>query len=189
MSFLKITRLEPCRVVSFHVRDFLKPEDEVFSHFRQWIEANGLAPAGRLPPVLGFNNPWGPAGEPRGYEILFPLPDSEDVVLSGVVVKDFPGGLYAVATVPGLDVIPEYAAQLRATIDSHPRYVTAYPADYRHGVDPSPELEMVYTPMAQKAANFVLDYFIPIEETAQAASQSAREEPCPRGRQSDKQRS
>ena len=85
--------------------------------------------------------------------------------LSGVAVKDFPGGLFGVTTIPGIDVIPKYAARLRHAIDSHPKYATAYPEDYRHGVDPSPELEMVYTPNAQRAEDFVLDYFIPIVET------------------------
>jgi len=39
-----------------------------------------------------------------------------------------------------------------------------YPEDYRHGVDPSPKPEMVYTPKAREASEFVLDYFIPIRE-------------------------
>jgi hypothetical protein len=31
-------------------------------------------------------------------------------------------------------------------------------------VDPSAELEMVYTPHAQRMEDFVLDYFVPIRE-------------------------
>ena len=164
MNVLKITRLEPCKAASFHFRDSLTPEHDVFDLFRQWAEAKGLLPRLRMLPVLGFNNPWGPEGEPRGYEILCFVDRLGDVDLSDVTVKDFPGGLFAVATIPGIDVIPEYAQQLRQAIGSHPRYEWNYPDGYRHGVDPSPEYEMVYTAHAHKAEDFVLDYFIPIAE-------------------------
>ena len=53
------------------------------------------------------------------------------------------------ASIPGLDVILQYAQQLRQAIESHPRYVLDYPTGFRHGVDASAELEMVYTPNAQ----------------------------------------
>lgn len=164
MNVLEITRLEPCKVASFHVKDSLTPEADVFKLFRNWAEANGLLERHRFLPVLGFNNPWGPEGKPRGYEIWSFLEGLGEVDLSDVTVKNFPGGLFAVTTIPGIDVIPEYAQQLRVAIDAHPRYATAYPEKYQYDVDPSPELEMVYTPNAQRAEDFVLDYFIPIKE-------------------------
>jgi DNA gyrase inhibitor GyrI len=166
MNPIKITRLEPGKVVSFHVKDSLQPEKEVFERFHEWAEANGLPETHRYLPVLGFNNPWGPEGKRRGYEILCFLEGLGDVDLSGVTVKDFPGGLFAVTTIPGLDVIAEYGRQLRRAIDSHPRYAMDYPEHHRCEVDPSPELEMVYTPKAQRPDDFVLDYFIPIKEIA-----------------------
>ena len=166
MNVLKITRLEPCEVASFHVRDSLEPEHEVFDRFQQWAEARGLLPRLRFLPVLGFNYPWGREGELRGYEILCFVDRLGDVDLSDVTVKDFPGGLFAVTTIPGIDVIREYAPQLREAIRSHPRYEVDYPKGYRHGVDPSPEYEMVYTIGPQKGAFHVMDYFIPIRERA-----------------------
>lgn len=164
MNILKITRLEPCKVASFHVKDSLSPEDEVFTLFNAWAEENGLLEKHRFLPVLGFNNPWGPEGKSRGYEILCFLEGLGDVDLSGVTVRDFPGGLFAVTTIPGIDVIPQYAQQLRQSIANHPRYAPDYPANYRCETDPSPEYEMVYTPRAQNFEDFVLDYFIPIKE-------------------------
>ena len=47
------------------------------------------------------------------------------------------------------------------------RYELNYPKNYRHGLDPVPEYEMIYTPHARKPEDFVLDYFIPIKEKAQ----------------------
>ncbi|MCP4754897.1 MAG: GyrI-like domain-containing protein [Proteobacteria bacterium] len=167
MNLLKITRLEPCEAVSFHIERSIHPEDEVFAQFHEWSEAKGLLEKLRFVPVLGFNNPWGSEGNPRGYEILCFLAEFEDIDLSNAILKNFPGGLFAVTTIPGLDVIPEYAQRLRRAVDSHPRYATSYPENYRHGVDPSPELEMVYTPQAQRPEDFILDYFIPIKEIAQ----------------------
>ena len=166
MNILKITRLQPCRVASFHVTDSLTPEDEVFALLGKWAEANGLLEKHRFLPVLGFNNPWGPEGEPRGYEIWCFLEGLGEVDLSGVSVKEFKGGLFAVTTIPGLDRIPKFAQQLRRAIDAHPRYATDYPPDYRHGVDPVPEFEMVYTPNARRAEDFALDYFIPIKDNS-----------------------
>jgi DNA gyrase inhibitor GyrI len=164
MNVLKITRLEPGRVASFHVKDSLTPENEVFALFRAWAEANGLLEKHRFLPVLGFNHPWGPEGEPRGYEIVCFLEGLGEVDLSGVAVKQFEGGLFAVTTIPGIDVIRQYAQELRSAIEAHPHYAADYPDGYRHRIDPVPEYEMVYTPNAQRMEDFVLDYFIPIRE-------------------------
>ena len=167
MNVIKITRIEPGRVVSFHIKDSQSPEDEVFRLFNTWAEANGLLDSHRFVPVLGFNNPFGLEGKSHGYEIWCFLDRLGEVDLTGVTIKNFPGGLFAVTTISGLDLIPSFAEQLRNTIEQHPQYKLNYPDDYRHGVDPSPEFEMIYTPKARRADEFVLDYFIPIKEVRQ----------------------
>ena len=174
MHILKITRLEPGKVVSFHVRDSRAPEEEVFARFHTWAAANGLLERHRFIPLLGCNHPWGPVGEPRGYEVWCYLDGLGDVEVSGHQFTEgtawvqgllyFSGGLYAVTTIPGIDVIPEYAQRLRHAVEAHPRYTANYPEGYRHGIDPVPELEMVYTPRATQPEDFVLDYFVPIRE-------------------------
>jgi hypothetical protein len=165
MNILKITQIGPGKVASFHIKDSLRPEDEVFRLFQSWAGTSGLLESHRFVPVFGFNNPWGPQGKPRGYEIWCFLDRLGQLDLSGVTVKDFPGGLFAVTTIPGIDLISRFAPELRRAIEQHPHYELDYPTDYRHGVDPSPEFEMVYTPKAQERDEFVLDYFIPIRRT------------------------
>ena len=166
MHVLKITRLDPGKVVDRNSQSWPAFEDEVFTEFRTWAESTGLLAKHRFVPLLGFNHPWGPEGEPRGYEIWCFVDGYDDLDLSGLVVKDFPGGLFAVTSIPGLDVIPEYATALRQAVEAHPEYALAYPEGYRHGTDPSPEYEMVYTPRAQRMEDFVLDYFVPIRRVS-----------------------
>ena len=167
MNVLKITQLEPGKVASFHVKDSLSPEDEVFALFDSWAQENGLPDSHRFVPVFGFNNPWGQEGEPRGYEIWCFLDSLGEVDLTSATVKDFPGGLFAVTTIPGIDLIRRFAPELRRTIEEHPRYDMDYPSEYRHGVDPSPEFEMVYTSNTEGSGYCILDYFIPIKEVGQ----------------------
>lgn len=163
MSFIKVTRLEPCRVASFHVADSLTPEEEAYSLFLSWAESKGLLPEHRFIPLIGFNNPWGPIGEKRGYEFWCVLDNLGDVDLSGMVVKEFPGGLYAVITIAGLDRIMPGIKLIHRWVKDHPKYATNYPDGYQHGRDPSPEYEVAYT-MQQKAEEFILDYYVPIKE-------------------------
>lgn len=88
MSFIRVTYLEPCRVASFHVTDSLTPEEEAHSLFLVWAESKGLLPEHRFIPLIGFNNPWGPLGEKRGYELwcvlddpgVRPAPDTPDLL-------------------------------------------------------------------------------------------------------------
>ena len=162
MLIFKTTQLEECRVASFHVSNSLAPEDEVFALFGAWAEKNSLFETYRFIPTLGFNHPFGEIGQKRGYELWVFIDRIHEADLSGLTIKTFRGGLFAVTTIPGLDLIPEYSRRLREAVDAHPLYETDYPADYRHGIDPCPEYEMVYTPNATREQDFILDYFIPI---------------------------
>jgi len=164
MSFIRVTYLEPCRVASFHVTDSLTPEEEAHSLFLAWAESKGLLPEHRFIPLIGFNNPWGPLGEKRGYELWCVLDDPGDIDLSGTIVKEFSGGLYAVITIPGLDRIMQGIESTHRWVKHHPKYETNYPENHRHGIDPSPEYEVVYTWTTQKPEEFILDYYIPIKE-------------------------
>ena len=164
MSFIRVTYLEPCRVASFHVTDSLTPEEEAYSLFYEWAERKGLLPEHRFIPLIGFNHPWGPVGEKRGYELWCVLDNLGNIELSDTIVKEFSGGLYAVVTVPGLDRIMQGIQLIHQWIKEHPKYETNYPEDYKHGVDPVPEYEVIYTPIASKPEEFILDYYIPIKK-------------------------
>ena len=117
-------------------------------------------------PLIAFNNPWGPEGEKRGYEIWCVLDDLGDIDVSDAVVKELSGGLFVVITIAGLDRIMQGIEMAHEWLKRHPKYQANYPGDYRHGVDPTPEYEVVYTPNEEKPERFILDYYIPIRETA-----------------------
>ena len=99
MSFVRVTYIEPCRVASFHANNSLTPEEDAYSLFGEWAEGKGLLPERRLIPLIGFNHPWGPEGERRGYELWCVLDNLGDIELSDTIVKEFSGGLYAVNTI------------------------------------------------------------------------------------------
>jgi DNA gyrase inhibitor GyrI len=164
MSFIRVTYLEPCRVASFHVTDSLTPEEEAHSLFLGWAERKGLLPEHRFIPLIGFNNPWGPVGEKRGYELWCVLDNLGDIDLHDTIVKEFSGGLYVVITIPGLDRIMQGRELANKWLKDHPKYETNYAESYRHCIDPSLEYEVVYTPTAEKPEDFILDYYIPIKE-------------------------
>ena len=164
MSFIRVTYLEPCRVASFHVADSLTPEEEAYSLFNEWAERKGLLPEHRFIPLIGFNHPWGPVGEKRGYEFWCVLDNLGDIELSDTIVKEFSGGLYAVVTIPGLDRIMQGIQLIHQWIQEHPKYETNYPENYKHGIDPVPEYEVIYTPVTSKPEEFILDYYIPIRQ-------------------------
>jgi len=141
------------------------PEEEAGSRFRGWAEKRGLLPEHRFIPLIGFNHPWGPEGAKRGYELLCVLDGLGDIDLSDTTVKEFPGGLFAVLTIAGLDRIMQGIETAHQWLKTHPKYEANYPQDYRHGIDPSPEYEVVYTANEERPEAFILDYYIPIRET------------------------
>lgn len=164
MSFIRVTYIEPCQVASFHVINSLTPEEDAHSLYTEWAERKGLLPERRFIPLIGFNHPWGPEGEKRGYELWCVLDNLGDVDLSDTSVKEFSGGLFAVVTIAGLDRIMPGIELIHQWLKDHPKYETNYPRDYRHGVDPTPEYEVVYNTFTQKPEEFILDYYIPIKE-------------------------
>jgi hypothetical protein len=156
--------LERCQVASFHVTNSLEPEEEAYSLFSGWAGRKGLLPEHRFIPLIGFNNPWGPIGERRGYELWCVLDNLDAIDLSDTIVKEFSGGLYVVITVPGLDRIMRGRELALKWLSNHPKYEANYPESYRDRIDPSPEYEVVYTPRAERFEDFILDYYIPIKE-------------------------
>ena len=122
MSFIRVSYLEPCRVASFHVTSSLTPEEEAHSLFLGWAERKGLLPEHRFIPLIGFNNPWGPVGEKRGYELWCVLDNLGDIDLHDTIVKEFSGGLYVVITIPGLDRIMQGRELANKWLKDHPKY-------------------------------------------------------------------
>jgi AraC family transcriptional regulator len=99
---VKIVRLEPLRVAS--VAAFCaSPEHDAWSAMIAWLKQRELWQGGRGRRFYGFDQPVGPTGSPnRGYEVWAEV--GPDVQPGGpAVIKDFPGGLYAVTRVAVTD--------------------------------------------------------------------------------------
>jgi DNA gyrase inhibitor GyrI len=113
---VEIVRLAPMQVASFYAFG-AEPEVAAASKLLAWAEPRGLADGGRTHRVFGFNNPSPSAGSPNyGYEFWLELHGGETAQAgaagSEVEVKQFDGGLYAVAHCRGVEAIPDTWRQL-----------------------------------------------------------------------------
>jgi DNA gyrase inhibitor GyrI len=101
---VKITKLEPMRMASFHAYG-ASPELEAARKLADWAQPKGLLDARGTHRIFGFNNPDPSPGSPNyGYEFWIEI-DPDLKVEKGVNVKDFPGGLYGVTRVNGVENI------------------------------------------------------------------------------------
>ena len=89
--------LPPMRVASVRVVS-RTPERDAWRKLRVWAEGKGLLADPAAHPVFGFNHPAPVRGRgDYGYEFWIRV--GPDIQSEGeIVVKDFPGGLFAVAT-------------------------------------------------------------------------------------------
>jgi AraC family transcriptional regulator len=92
---VRIVKLEPMRVVSFHGFG-VSPEAEAGNKLLAWVKPRGLLDNPAQHRIFGFNNPDPAAGSPNyGYEFWMTV-GSEAQPETEVKIKDFAGGLYAV---------------------------------------------------------------------------------------------
>jgi DNA gyrase inhibitor GyrI len=93
---IRVKRLEPMRVAS--VLGFgTEPEMEAWEKLVDWAEPLGLLDQPEQHLIFGFNHPEPMPGSPNyGYELWLPV-KSQFESQGEVEIKDFPGGLYAVA--------------------------------------------------------------------------------------------
>ena len=66
-------------------------------------------------------------------------------------------------TIPGIDRIMRGIELIFQWINNYHEYEANYPANYQYGIDPVPELEIVYTWNAEKLEDCILDYYIPVK--------------------------
>lgn len=92
---VRIVRLAPMRVASAYGFG-PSPEEIAFETLLTWARAGGLITSDP-PPLFGFDNPMPSPGSPNyGYEVWLVV--GPDVIgTDAITVKDFAGGLYAVA--------------------------------------------------------------------------------------------
>ena len=161
--FIKIVELPATRVVSFHVPNSTTPEEEAYGMLEAWGQPRGILDQPSLFQVFGFNHPYGPMGQPRGYELWVTIPDDYDPG-EDVVVKRFAGGKYVMATLLGVNNIGPTVRMLHEWVAASDKYEPAYPPDFDVEVDPMPDLEQVVSPLEMPAEQYRLDYYVPIRD-------------------------
>ncbi len=92
---VRIVKLEPLRVASFH--GFGEgPEELAWQKLALWAEPRGLLDFAETHRIFGFNNP-NPAPGSTNYGYEYWLEVGPEISAEGdMEIKDFPGGLYAV---------------------------------------------------------------------------------------------
>jgi AraC family transcriptional regulator len=98
---VRIVKLEPMRIASA-LGFGQQPEAEAWALLWTWIEAHGLYEQIGAHRFFGFNNPSpSPASPNYGYEQWLTV-DRDATPNGNVKIKDFAGGLYAVARLKGI---------------------------------------------------------------------------------------
>jgi DNA gyrase inhibitor GyrI len=116
---VQIVKLGPMRVASVHAYS-ASPEHDALEKLVAWARPRGMLQDPETHPVFGFNNPDPSPGSPNyGYKFWIVVgPDVEPE--REMEIKEFPGGLYAVARceVQGdPEVIPDAWRQLGAWVE------------------------------------------------------------------------
>ncbi len=153
---VRIVRLDPMRVASVRVISE-SPEVDAWGKLRSWAEPKGLLRDDAQHPIFGFNNP-NPTAEIKeyGYELWIKV--GADIESEGEIeVKDFPGGLYAVATCSLID--DPSGRNVLETWKALWNWVKSSKYKWRR----THELEKVHDPMAAEK-DLILDLYLPIEE-------------------------
>lgn len=97
---VRIVKLEPLHVASVHGFG-QQPEHEAWDMMRAWAGPRGYLDDPEEHPIFGFNNPNPSPGSPNyGYEFWIQVGEEVEPE-ADIEIKDFPGGLYAVARWPG----------------------------------------------------------------------------------------
>lgn len=94
---VRIVRLDPMRVASVQAISE-SPEPDAWKKLGKWARAKGLLADLQKHPVFGFNDPNPTVGEKvYGYEFWIRIEDDTEIDDDQIQVKEFEGGLYAVA--------------------------------------------------------------------------------------------
>lgn len=98
---VRIVKLPPMRVASYRAES-TQPETDAWDKMIAWKEKNGIN-KDNTKRQFGFDNPCPTEGNPvYGYEV-WEVVDDDVVGSDGIEVKEFEGGVYAVATVTASD--------------------------------------------------------------------------------------
>ncbi len=149
---VRIERLESMRVA--YVSGFGKsPEEEAWNTILAWAKSKGLLDNLKAIRFFGFDNPSPSPGSPNyGYEQWITVgPDVEPA--GKVQIKEFSGGLYAVASCKGISNIGPVWKQLLAWQKN---------SRYKHASHQC--LEECLTPPDTPLDDVLMDLYLPIAE-------------------------
>ena len=151
---VRISTLEPMRVVSFHAFG-PSPELDAAAKLVEWAKPKGFLDEPKKHRIFGFNNPNPSTGTPNyGYEFWIQLePDTE--VEKGVSVKEFEGGLYAVTRSYGIENITATWMKLAEWVENNSKY--------RYGTQQILEEHVGPFPF-EVSEDFTLDLYCSIKE-------------------------
>jgi DNA gyrase inhibitor GyrI/predicted transcriptional regulator len=153
-ELVKIVKLPPMRVVSFHVKNSASPETEAWKKLEPWAKPKGLFDAPHTYQIFGFNNP-NPTEEDEkyGYEFWVTIPDDFEVDKE-LKVKNHNGGLFAVMSCRGVANITNIWIKLAEIIENSSYSISQSEQWLEHHIDPYiTEHELL-----------LLDLYAPIEE-------------------------
>ena len=116
---LKIVKLPPMRIVSFHATNSTTPEDDAGKMMWKWAHPKGLFDNPNIYQIFGFNNPDPEKNNPKyGYEFWISVPRDFEVE-DDIVIKEFQGGLYAVMSCRGvMNISPTWKKLVQAVKNS-----------------------------------------------------------------------
>ena len=150
---VRIERLEPMRVVSFHAVGE-SPENDAVEKLIAWAQPRGLLDNPDEHPVYGFNNPNPQEGKKEyGYEFWIKV--DEDHRDESAVYKEYSGGKYAVTRVEVKDPWEDIPKAWMNLLN----WVKEKGITMRHDLC----LEKTLDPGAT-GGEFILDLMLPIEE-------------------------
>jgi DNA gyrase inhibitor GyrI/DNA-binding HxlR family transcriptional regulator len=149
---VEIMRLEPMRVASFHALSEA-PEEEAAKMLVDWAQPWELLEDPEEHPVYGFNNPDPKPGDTvRGYEFWIRVDPGFEA--DDAVMKDYPGGLFAVTRVhvkdPWQDIPPAWG-RLMDWVEA-----SEYELD--------PRVCFEKTLDVQSEGEFILDLYCPLKD-------------------------
>lgn len=151
---VRISTLEPMRVVSFHAIG-PSPELDAAAKLLTWAKPKGYLDNRKKHRIFGFNSPNPSVGSPNyGYEFWIQI-ESDTEVEKEVMVIDFEGGLYAITRSYGIENITATWMKLAEWVENNSKY--------RYGIQQMLEEHVGPFPF-EVSEDFILDLYCSIEE-------------------------
>ena len=149
---VRIVNLEPLRVASAYGFG-RSPEYQAWEKLMAWAKPKGLFGGAHRPRIFGFNNPSPSPGSPNyGYEQWMTV-DQDIEPAEGIEIKQFSGGLYAVARCEGVQHITETWKRL-----------VLWREESKYQEASHQWVEECFTPEATRLEDYVFDLYAPITE-------------------------